>query len=224
MVDAETTSAVAKRLRSTGRGGAGEGAEESGVVMADSEREPRRGPDEDTPPACEPVARRVHHNPVGGLLLQADRHGLRASEFWRDGSEAASEAGSDAGETWLDQACRQLDEYFAGSRTTFALPLFPEGTEFQRRVWECLRRIPFGHTWSYQQLAIAIDSPQACRAVGGANHRNPLAVIIPCHRVIGASGTLVGFGGGLDRKRWLLEHEQDKIAPSLFSSPAPGGP
>lgn len=101
----------------------------------------------------------------------------------------------------------QLGEYFAGERRRFDLALAPAGTRFQLRVWEALREIPYGETRSYAELAAAVGRPSAVRAVGAANGRNPIAVIVPCHRVIGADGSLTGFGGGLERKRALLELE-----------------
>jgi methylated-DNA-[protein]-cysteine S-methyltransferase len=104
-------------------------------------------------------------------------------------------------------AADQLEAYFAGQLTEFTLPLAPAGTAFQRSVWAGLREIPYGETWSYGQLASKIGSPTAARAVGLANGRNPIAVVIPCHRVIGSDGSLTGYGGGLDRKRYLLDLE-----------------
>ena len=95
-----------------------------------------------------------------------------------------------------------------GSSRSSTYPCRPKGTEFQRRVWHGLRRIPFGETWSYAALAAHVGNAKACRAVGLANGRNPIAIIVPCHRVIGANGTLTGYGGGLDRKAWLLDHER----------------
>ena len=103
---------------------------------------------------------------------------------------------------------RQLEEYFAGDRRAFDIELRPEGTAFQRRVWEELTRIPYGATRCYREIAEAIGSPTAFRAVGQANHRNPIPILIPCHRVVGADGSLTGFGGGLPVKRALLELEQ----------------
>ncbi|MFT4106134.1 MAG: methylated-DNA--[protein]-cysteine S-methyltransferase [Lacrimispora sp.] len=102
----------------------------------------------------------------------------------------------------------QLKEYFLGKRQEFDLPLKPAGTEFQRKVWEALRAIPYGQTRTYGEIAASIGNPKACRAVGMANNRNPIPIIIPCHRVIGAGGSLVGYGGGLDKKVKLLELEQ----------------
>ena len=104
----------------------------------------------------------------------------------------------------------QLEAYFAGSRQTFDVPLALAGTDFQRRVWEGLLEIPYGHTMSYGELARRVGRPGASRAVGLANGRNPVAIIVPCHRVIGANGTLTGYGGGLDRKVWLLDHERSR--------------
>ncbi|HEY4309800.1 MAG TPA: methylated-DNA--[protein]-cysteine S-methyltransferase [Pirellulales bacterium] len=105
------------------------------------------------------------------------------------------------------QAAIQIEEYFAGDRDQFDLPLAPMGTEFEKRVWNALLEIPFGTTWSYGQLARYIGSPKAARAVGAANGRNPISLVIPCHRVIGSSGKHVGYGGGLPVKAWLLAHE-----------------
>lgn len=110
------------------------------------------------------------------------------------------------------QACQQLDEYFAGLRQHFELPLAPQGTGFQQRVWQALQSIPHGEHRSYKDIALLIDNPKAVRAVGLANSRNPIALMIPCHRVIGASGKLVGYAGGIARKAWLLEHEHQQPA------------
>jgi methylated-DNA-[protein]-cysteine S-methyltransferase len=107
----------------------------------------------------------------------------------------------------LSAAVRQLTEYFAGTRREFDLPLRLQGTTFQTRVWRELSEIPYGQTWSYGQLAHRIEKPSASRAVGLANGRNPISILVPCHRVIGADGSLTGYGGGLERKRWLLAHE-----------------
>jgi methylated-DNA-[protein]-cysteine S-methyltransferase len=111
----------------------------------------------------------------------------------------------------------QLAAYFAGELTTFDVPLAAVGTPFQRSVWAALRRIPYGETRSYGQLAQALGRPEAVRAVGAANGANPLGIIVPCHRVVGADGSLTGYGGGLDRKRFLLELERRRAAPRLFS-------
>ena len=107
-----------------------------------------------------------------------------------------------------DKAAKQLDEYFAGKRTVFDVPLNPQGTGFKRSVWQALCEIPYGETRSYKQIAQAINNPNACRAVGLANNKNPIWIMIPCHRVIGSNGTLIGYGGGLEMKQKLLELEK----------------
>ena len=107
----------------------------------------------------------------------------------------------------LAESVRQLDEYFSGKRQTFELMFDPIGTEFQKRVWKELLKIEYGTTISYLELALRLGDEKAVRAVGGANGKNPIAIMIPCHRVIGATGKLVGYGGGMERKRWLLKHE-----------------
>ena len=113
-------------------------------------------------------------------------------------------------ETPLIQTARQqLEEYFAGKRRRFTLPLAPKGTAFAQKVWRALQDIPYGETRSYLQIAQAVGNPRACRAVGMANHRNPIMVIIPCHRVIGSDGSLTGYAGGLEMKRYLLQLEKD---------------
>ncbi len=108
----------------------------------------------------------------------------------------------------MTKCLRQLDEYFNGRRQKFNVPLQLEGTDFQKAVWRQLKKIPFGRTASYGEVARAIDRPRAFRAVGNANNKNPIPLIIPCHRVIGSDGKLVGFGGGIWRKQWLLDHEK----------------
>jgi methylated-DNA-[protein]-cysteine S-methyltransferase len=108
----------------------------------------------------------------------------------------------------IKRASQELQEYLAGTRESFDLPLQPEGTDFQQKVWKALQEIPYGAVCSYQDIARAIGNDKACRAVGGANNKNPIAIIIPCHRVIGANGSLVGYGGGLPLKRKLLELEK----------------
>jgi methylated-DNA-[protein]-cysteine S-methyltransferase len=120
-----------------------------------------------------------------------------------DGTGAA-----DPGDPVLSETARQLGEYFAGKRRGFDLPICLGGTDFQRKVWDALARIPYGETVSYGEIAAQVGSPGASRAVGMANNRNPISIVIPCHRVIGHDGALVGYGGGLDKKRYLLELEK----------------
>ena len=108
----------------------------------------------------------------------------------------------------LAEATRQLTAYFDGTLQDFDLPLCMTGTDFQLRCWQALQTIPYGETISYGEQARRIGNPKAVRAVGGANHRNPISIVVPCHRVIGTNGTLTGYGGGMDKKAWLLEHEK----------------
>ena len=149
-------------------------------------------------------------SPIGDLLVAASDQGLTGVWFPNRGTREEEE--EHGGNAILDEARRQLGEYFAKSRTTFDLPLDPPGTPFQRRVWDALRAIPYGSTLSYSELARRLGDPLATRAVGAANGQNPIPIIVPCHRVVGADGSLTGFGGGLDRKRWLLEHEGAALA------------
>lgn len=107
------------------------------------------------------------------------------------------------------KCAHQLDEYFKGMRKTFNIPLKTIGTPFQKQVWDQLLNIPYGHTAAYSEIAEAVANPKAVRAVGGANHNNPISIIIPCHRIIGKDGSLTGYGGGLWRKEWLLVHERN---------------
>jgi methylated-DNA-[protein]-cysteine S-methyltransferase len=125
-------------------------------------------------------------------------------ELHKHGGPPPAQAGAAA---VLDEARRQLDAYFAGRRRHFELPLGPEGTPFQHRVWALLLGVPFGETVTYGWLALQLARPAAARAVGAAVGRNPLSIITPCHRVVGANGALIGFAGGLARKAWLLAHE-----------------
>lgn len=143
-------------------------------------------------------------SPIGTLRLEADQHGICHLAFCHTVAEHSEHSAPPV----LKEAKKQLNEYFAGKRRSFSLPLSFQGTAFQIRVWETLQRIPYGETWYYGQLAEAVGSPRAYRAVGMANNRNPLPILIPCHRVIGKNGSLTGYGGGLDIKEKLLALEQ----------------
>jgi methylated-DNA-[protein]-cysteine S-methyltransferase len=149
----------------------------------------------------------LHDSPVGLLTLVASAAGL-AGVYFDGHAHGGPPAGLRGEAPVLAEARRQLDAYFAGKRSAFDLRLAPEGAAFQQRVWALLLRIPFGETNTYGALAALSGNPNAARAVGAAVGRNPLSIIVPCHRVVGASGALTGFAGGLDRKRWLLAHEQ----------------
>ena len=143
---------------------------------------------------------------IGALTIAADDSGLRYVLFENNKYVPDRQYWQrDVGPTRL--AREQLQQYFAGERQTFDLQLSPVGTEFQQKTWAMLAQIPFGKTWSYGELAGNIAAPKAVRAVGAANGRNPLPIILPCHRVIGSNGSLTGFGGGLATKKWLLDHE-----------------
>jgi methylated-DNA-[protein]-cysteine S-methyltransferase len=150
-------------------------------------------------------------SPVGALRLVASHDGL-AAILWendRPGRVPLSLAGEDERHPVLVETERQLNEYFAGRRKTFSLKLDFAGTQFQRKVWQALLEIPFGQTRSYGEIAKRIGSPAAMRALGAANGRNPISIVAPCHRVIGAAGKLTGFAGGLDAKAHLLALEQN---------------
>jgi methylated-DNA-[protein]-cysteine S-methyltransferase len=146
-------------------------------------------------------------SPVGPLTLVGEGDELVGVYFANASVAAARPSGWVRDDGRLRPAAAQLGEYFAGRRTRFDLPLAPRGTAFQRAVWTALLEIPFGATASYGELARAIGKPAACRAVGAANGRNPLSIVIPCHRVIGADGSMTGYGGEIARKRTLLDLE-----------------
>ena len=147
-----------------------------------------------------------HFDSTVGRLWIAESDGfithITLSEF------AASSNALKKQTSLIYNAVTQLREYFEGKRTQFDLPLRPQGTAFQQSVWQALLKIPYGKTCSYQDIAIEINNPKAVRAVGGANNKNPIIIVIPCHRVIGKNGSLVGYGGGLDIKEYLLNHEK----------------
>ena len=160
--------------------------------------------------------RRAIESPLGTLVLEAGPEGLRALHLPDDDGEASVESDTEASigtkaKAILDVAEAQLAEYFAGRRQHFELPLAPRGTPFRHKVWMALRTIESGKTWSYADLARAVGVPGGSRAVGQANGDNPIAIIIPCHRVVAANGGLGGYSGGLERKRWLLAHEGVQI-------------
>lgn len=157
-----------------------------------------------------PLATTTLKSPVGLLRLYANEAALVAIlwENEKPGRVRLAPAHRRPNHPILRETVRQLKEYFAGKRTAFDLPLDPAGTPFQKKAWRALRRIPFGETRSYADQARRIGNPKACRAVGAANGRNPLSIVVPCHRVIGANGSLTGFAGGETVKRALLELER----------------
>ena len=158
-------------------------------------------PVEAPPGACSVMSVHSMDTPIGTLWLERRRcravqHRLRRTGRARTRADAIER-----------EAESQLRAYFAGELTRFDLPLSPRGTEFQRRVWDAVARVPYGTTTTYSAVAATLGRPSACRAVGAANGRNPLPIVVPCHRVVGASGALTGYGGGLERKRALLDLE-----------------
>lgn len=146
----------------------------------------------------------LHTTPLGPVAIVENGEFLTNLLF----AETLPADTEEATSPLLEETVRQLDEYFAGRRTAFDLPLAPEGTPYQRLIWRTLQDIPYGETASYAEIAARTGNPQASRAVGGANHRNPLPILIPCHRVIGTNGKLTGYAGGLARKEFLLGLER----------------
>ncbi|MGB0916259.1 MAG: methylated-DNA--[protein]-cysteine S-methyltransferase [Flavobacteriales bacterium] len=151
-----------------------------------------------------------YKSPIGWLEIVEEKEAIIEVKFFDDDSFSTSQNL----EHVLKDCVQQLDEYFTGNRTEFNLPLNPAGTDFQKTVWAELQNIPFGKTVSYMDMAKRLGDPKVIRAAGTANGKNPIAVIIPCHRVIGSDGSLTGYAGGLKRKQWLLEHESSQT--SLF--------
>lgn len=160
------------------------------------------------------LSRRRLETPVGPLVLLASETGLRAV-LWGDeplvrvrGTITDETVVDDASQAVLTATVAQLEEYFAGQRRDFDVPLDAHGTEFQQAAWAALRTIPYGETVSYGEQARRMGDVRKARAVGAANGRNPISIVVPCHRVVGADGSLTGFAGGMEAKAWLLEHER----------------
>lgn len=162
-----------------------------------------------------PLFSQIFSSLLGNLIAVASEECLLLLEF-SDSKQLPKKLSSlGTRENWsnplLDQTQKELEEYFSWKRKSFTIPLSPTGTVFQKKAWEALTEIPYGETRSYKEEAIIAGNPKAVRAIGGANNKNPIVIIIPCHRVIGADGNLVGYGGGIERKIWLLEHEKTSI-------------
>jgi len=145
-----------------------------------------------------------YQSPIGTVEIEGTREGIAALDF-----VDRPQTGDVALPELLEGCVKQIDEYFSGQRKSFSLKLSLQGTEFQNTVWRRLMKIPYGQTYSYGVFAAMIGKPAACRAVGNANGKNPISIIIPCHRLIGSNGSLTGYGGGLWRKQWLLKHESE---------------
>ncbi len=160
-----------------------------------------------------------YHSPIGLLTLAADEYGLRHIVFPQGSRSFEPPPDWHRADSSFRDTIGQLDEYFAGERKTFTVQLSPQGTDFQRSVWLALLQVGYGRTVSYGEIAKLIGKPKASRAVGAANGANPLPIIIPCHRIVGSSGNLTGFGGGLPTKQWLLAHERGDGQLFAFTNP-----
>lgn len=145
-------------------------------------------------------------SPIDEIIIQGNQHGVSYVGFYPV-IECSETPFSDVEQPHILNCAAQLNDYFAGKRTTFDVTLATHGTAFQQAVWQALTAVPFGQTQSYSDIAHALNNPKAVRAVGTANGKNPISIIVPCHRIIGANGKLTGYAGGLERKQWLLEHE-----------------
>lgn len=148
----------------------------------------------------------IYQTPVGDITIADNGSAITRIHF--GGAEDSPDCGPRGATSLTDLACKQLTEYFSGSRKVFDLPLCPKGTEFQQRVWRALQTVPYGETRTYGEIAAQTGNPRASRAVGMANHHNPIAIVIPCHRIIGKNGTLTGYAGGLSIKQMLLQIEK----------------
>ena len=151
------------------------------------------------------------NTPLGFTEIQGDENGISKIHVMNEDVEISTKIPEE-----LKEAVLQLQDYFDGKRTTFTFPLNPSGTDFQKKVWNELLHIPFGKTCSYLELSKKLGDVKAIRAVASANGKNPLWIVVPCHRVIGTDGSLTGYAGGLWRKKWLLEHENPTLQESLF--------
>jgi methylated-DNA-[protein]-cysteine S-methyltransferase len=153
-----------------------------------------------------------YESPIGLLEIQGGERGVSAVNFVETRDPRAVRRAKEALPPALAECLTQLDEYFRGDRKAFSVKLDLSGTDFQKKVWKALRTVRFGKTATYKDIAAAVGSPAGTRAVGGANHRNPVSIIVPCHRVVGSGGRLTGYGGGLWRKDWLLRHEGNDLS------------
>ncbi len=149
----------------------------------------------------------LYPSPLGRLLIAADEDAITRIHFLDDNEEVPAAIGEDTNHPLLQECKNQLSAFFEGNLTAFSVPVKQEGTEFQQKVWAELLKIPYGKTISYLELSKRMGDVKAIRAVGTSNGKNKIAIIVPCHRVIGTNGTLTGYAGGLGRKQWLLEHE-----------------
>jgi methylated-DNA-[protein]-cysteine S-methyltransferase len=151
------------------------------------------------------VYKAYYNSPIGTVEIVSDENYILSLSF----VDNATENNLDNAPEILQSALQQVEEYFQGKRSVFDVKLKAEGTEFQQKVWQRLVEVPYGNTAGYGEIAAAVGNSKACRAVGGANNKNKIAIMIPCHRIVGADGSLTGYAGGLWRKEWLLKHEKD---------------
>lgn len=158
-----------------------------------------------------------YSSPFSSLLLVEKNNAIICISLEKDRDAVPYENGSREATPVMIAAKKQLAEYFNGTRQEFDLPLAPEGTPFQRKVWSALCTIPYGETKSYKEIAVQVENPKGSRAIGMANNKNPIMIVVPCHRVIGANGSLTGYAGGLDVKQWLLAHEQKFVNHRSFT-------
>jgi methylated-DNA-[protein]-cysteine S-methyltransferase len=149
----------------------------------------------------------IYHSPIGAMLIQANEHSISNVQFIEDQQLSALELEPTETNPIIHKCIDELIEYFGGQRMAFTVPIHQEGTEFQQKVWKELYEVPFGKTLSYGELAKKLGDPKCVRAAASANGKNKIAVLIPCHRIIGADQSLVGYAWGKSRKRWLLQHE-----------------
>lgn len=152
----------------------------------------------------------IVESPIGPILLAGDEEGLKYVNFMKGKKKIEVPDSWQENKDFFMEISRQLEAYFSGELKSFSIKLAPEGTEFQKSVWNALCEVPYGETRSYKDIAISIGNPRAYRAVGLANNRNPIAIIVPCHRIIGANGKLIGYASGLDVKEFLLRLEENK--------------
>lgn len=157
------------------------------------------------------IAQAYLDSPLGSLLLQGDADGIQKLSVMEEAQDSSTEIPAE-----LQSAAQQIHEYFQGQRSSFDLKLNPQGTSFQKQVWTQLAEIPFGKTATYMDMAERLGDPKSIRAAASANGKNPIMIIIPCHRVLGSDGSLTGYAGGLWRKKWLLEHESPVRQEKLF--------
>jgi methylated-DNA-[protein]-cysteine S-methyltransferase len=151
------------------------------------------------------VYKAYYNSPIGTVEIVSDENYILSLSF----VDNATENNLDNAPEILQSALQQVEEYFQGKRSVFDVKLKAEGTEFQQKVWQRLVEVPYGNTAGYGEIAVAVGNSKACRAVGGANNKNKIAIMIPCHRIVGADGSLTGYAGGLWRKEWLLKHEKE---------------